>query len=53
MQDRPFEFVYYALQMRQELLKIINDKHKFCLINPEFYMNKILDIIGDILKRFK
>ena len=53
MQDRPFEFVFYALKMRLELLKIINDKYLFCLANPEFYMNKILDIVGDILKRFK
>ena len=50
---RPYEYVHYALKMRPELLKIINDNYTFCLIDPESYMRKLCDIIGDILKRFK
>ena len=53
MKDRPYEFVFNAIQKRSELLQIINDKFRYCLVNPEASMKNLSDIIGDILKRYK
>ena len=53
MHDRPFEFVYFALKSRIQLLSIINDKVLFSLANPDFYFRRLFDILGEILKKFK
>ena len=53
MEDRPIEYVYYAINQRPFLLSIINDNFKYCLEDPEVNMRHLYNRIGDILKRFK
>ena len=53
IEDRPIEYVYYAIKQRPFLLSIINDNFKFCIEDPEIKMRKLYNCIGDIFKRFK
>ena len=53
LDDRPIEYVYYAIKNRPILLSMIKDNFKFCLENPETNMRKLNDCIADILKKFK
>ena len=53
MEDRPIEYVYYAIKKRPLLLSIINDNIEFCLKDPETSMRKLQNCISDILKKFK
>ena len=35
------------------MLEIVTNNYLFTMTDPEFYMRKLTDLIGDILKRYK
>ena len=53
MADRPFEYVYYAIKLRPQILEIVTNNNYFTMVNPELFMRKLTDLIGGILKKYK
>ena len=53
IEERPIEYVYYAIKQRPFLINLIADNYKFCLENPYVNIRKLRDCISNILTRFK
>ena len=38
IEERPYEFVYYVIQRKREILDILEDDILLCLIEPDDYI---------------
>ena len=52
MDDRPIEFVYYAIKQRPFIKSIIDDNFEFCIKDPENNLRKVYNCVEGILLKF-
>lgn len=50
--ERPPEFVYEALQCRRQMLKIMEDPIRFCMINPDETARELTNIVANFQRNF-